>query len=385
MLTLASARELFPLVRRCTYLNNASQAPIATPTRAAIEAAATELNQSGPPLDWRATLSALEAMRQRFALLVNARGAAEIAFIKNTSEGLATVAQGLEWRSGDRVVSFECEFPANLYPWLALRSRGVQLDLLPEAALSDLEQIRKACRGAKLLTLSFVQFLSGFRADLEAVGGICRETGTWLVVDAIQGLGAFPVDVQRAGIHALAADGHKWLTAPEGAGLLYVAPALLEVLRPPEIGWLSVAAWDDLAASHRAALAGELNWRSGAARLECGSLNMLGLAGLDAAVHLLQQVGIAAIAEHVLALGDQLRTGLRAFGCEILRDSDPAVRRSGITSFRHPALAAEDVVARSGQAKIICSARNGWLRCSPHLYNSGDEIASLLATLQSLQ
>ncbi|HWG37306.1 MAG TPA: aminotransferase class V-fold PLP-dependent enzyme [Terriglobales bacterium] len=385
MLPLFQVRELFPLVHRCIYLNNASQAPIATPTRAAIETAAAELNQIGPPLDWTATLGALEASRQRIADLVHAGSGIDIAFVKNTSEGLATVAQGLDWRSGDRVVSFACEFPANLYPWLELRSRGVQVELLPEAALANPDRIRAACRGAKLLTVSFVQFLSGFRSDLDALGAVCRETGTWFVVDGIQGLGAFPVDVQRAGIHALAADGHKWLTAPEGAGLLYIAPEMLEHLRPPEIGWLSVAAWDDLTASHRSALAGELIWRAGAARLECGTLNMIGIAGLDAAVNLLQQVGVDAIAAHVLTLGEQLRSGLLAQGCELLRPADPQSRRSGITSFRHPGVPAETLVSRLGEAKIICANRDGWVRCSPHLYNNAEDISSLLAIVQGVQ
>ncbi|MFI5269561.1 MAG: aminotransferase class V-fold PLP-dependent enzyme, partial [Chloroflexota bacterium] len=263
--------------------------------------------------------------------------------------------------------------------------RGVQVELLPEAALVDLDLLRSACRGAKLLSLSFVQFLSGFRADLEAIGGICRETGTWLVVDAIQGLGAFPVSVERAGIHALAADGHKWLTGPEGAGLLYVAPELLDQMHPPEIGWLSVAAWDDVTASQQAAVAGDVRWRAGAARLECGTLNTIGILGLDAAVALLQEVSIPAISHHLQELGAQLRLGLQAHGCQVLSLSDHDQSRSGITSFRCPGRSADAVVADLVHAGIICSNRNGWIRCSPHLFNTAAEIEALLAILQSIR
>ncbi|MGH9483121.1 MAG: aminotransferase class V-fold PLP-dependent enzyme, partial [Terriglobales bacterium] len=227
------------MAQSCVYFNHAAASPLATTTRKAMERVLAELNQSGPPLDWQAWLTALDRTRHALARLIGAQ-ARDIAFTKNTSEGLCSVAQGLEWARGDRVVSFECEFPANLYPWLALRPRGVELELLPPAALSDLDRLRQALRGARLLSVSFVQYLSGFRADLEAIGELCHEAGALFVVDAIQGLGAFPVDVRRAGIHALAADGHKWLTGPEGAGFLYVSPELLDQLTPAEVGWLSV-------------------------------------------------------------------------------------------------------------------------------------------------
>ena len=379
-MNLAEARTCFPIVQQRIYCNNAAIAPLATPTRQAMEQVLAQLSEFGPPTNWQEWVGALGRVRSTLARLVGA-SPAEIAFTKNTSEGLATLAQGIDWRPGDHIVAFDCEFPANLYPWLALRSRGVVVDLLPAAALTDLEQIRRACRGARLLSISFVQYVSGFRADLGAIGAICRETGTWFLVDAIQGLGAFPVDVKRAGIHALAADGHKWLTAPEGAAFLFVDEALLPHLTPTEVGWLSVAAWDDITASQRAAAAGSLTWRPGAARFECGTLNYVGLIGLGAAVELLLSVGIEAIAAHLLGLGDRLLAGLRQQGCELLLLADAPQHRSGITSFRHPAHATDRIVARLEAAHIVCSNRDGWVRCSPHLYNSPEEMDRLLASL----
>ncbi|HUX66650.1 MAG TPA: aminotransferase class V-fold PLP-dependent enzyme [Terriglobales bacterium] len=380
-MNLDQARTCFPIVQQRIYCNNAAIAPLALPTRQAMEQVLAQLCDFGPPTQWQQWVAALGRVRATLARLVNA-APAEIAFTKNTSEGLATIAQGLDWRPGDRIVAFDCEFPANLYPWLALRSRGVVVELLPAAALTDLDRLRRACRGARLLSLSLVQFVSGFRADLEAVGAICRETGTWFLVDAIQGLGAFPVDVKRAGVHALAADGHKWLTAPEGAAFLFVDEAFLPHLVPPEVGWLSVAAWDDISASQRAAAAAApILWRPGAARFECGTLNYVGLIGLGAAVELLLAVGIETIAAHLLALGDRLAAGLRQQGCELLQLSAAPQHRSGITSFRHPSQSADHLVARLEAAHIVCSNRDGWVRCSPHLYNSHEEIDTLLARL----
>ena len=339
-----------------------------------------ELNTDGAQ-HWREWISALEAARATLGLLVGAPPSA-IALTKNTSEGLALVAQGLDWHAGDRIVTFECEFPANLYPWLALRARGVQVELLPEAALGDLDRIRAACRGARMLSVSFVQYLGGFRSDLDALGAICREAGTLFVVDGIQGLGAFPVQVERSGIHLLAADGHKWLTGPEGAAFTYLAPELMAQLTPHEVGWTSVENWDDFSQLDRAARqSGPLQWRAGAARFECGTLNTVGTLGLGAAVELLRAVGIETIAAHLLSLGARLGDGLRARGAELYRDADPAERRSGITSFRLPGARADDVVAQLEACKIQCASRQGWVRCSPHLYNTTDEVDRLLANL----
>lgn len=370
-------RSYFPLSQRLAYFNHAAVSPIATPTREAMQELLADVNEFGA-LHWQAWIAALDRARSTLARLVGA-SPAEIAFTKNTSEGLATIARGLAWQPGDRVVSFAGEFPANLYPWLALRPQGVRVELLPQAALLDFEALRRACRGARVLSVSFVQYLSGFRADLAAIGQICRETRTLFVVDAIQGLGAFPLDAKRCGIHALAADGHKWLTGPEGAGLLFVDAVVVDQITPPEVGWLSVAAWEDFSAPQAAASSpAPLAWRPGAARFECGTLNTVGIIGLAAAVELLLSVGIETIAEHILALGQQLAQGLRQQGCELLNLSDDAASRSGITSFRHPRMDANAVVAQLEAQGILCASRGGWVRCAPHLYNTPAEVARLL-------
>ncbi len=377
---LNAIRRQFPVAGGCVYFNHAAVAPLSTPVRQAMERHLADQAGHGAR-HMPAWVAGLEHTRAAVARLLSA-APDSIALLKNTSEGLAAVALGLDWRAGDRVVSFASEFPANLYPWLALRPRGVEVELLPEAALLDLDRVRQACRGARLLAVSFVQYLSGLRADCAALGAICRDSGTLLVVDGIQGLGAFPLDVAACGIHACAAGSQKWLTGPVGAGFLYLAPELLAQLQPAEVGWLSVDSPLDFdAAARAAATPPPLHWHPGAARFECGSPNFAGAIGLGAALDLLQQAGIPAIADHLIRLGDHLAAGLRNRGCQLLRPAEAPDTRSGITSFRHPSLTADELVARLDAASIVCSARSGWVRLSPHLYNTFEEADRLLEIL----
>lgn len=336
---------------------------------------------------WEQWAETYQSVRRAAARLIGA-DASEIAFLKNTSEGLATVAGGIDWRAGDRVVTVETEFPANLYPWLALRERGVVVDLIPERdGRVDLEQIRRRCRGARVLAISYVQYLSGFRLDLEAVGSICRETGSLFVLDAIQGLGAFPLDVRRGGVHVLAADGHKWLTGPEGCAIFFVDQSVLPEIRPGEIGWMSVEHWADFRrATEIARKPAPIEWRAGAVRFECGTPNTVGMYGLGAAIEFLTSIGIETIARRVLEVRGQLLAILRAHDCEVLGDRTemPERHRSGIVSFRPPNCEVSELFTRMGEAGVCCAARNGWLRCSPHFYNDNSDLERLAAVLASL-
>ena len=385
-------RGQFPALERWVYLNYAAVAPIGGPVLAAMTAHLDELASDGARY-WQRWPEQIEHTRAAAARLLGA-APSEIALLKNTSEGLAVVAAGLDWRAGDRVVSFDCEFPANLYPWLALRPQGVEVELLPEAALLDLDRVREACRGragsgkaARVLSVSFVQYLSGLRADCAALGEICRESGTLLVVDGIQGCGALPLEVKRAGIHACAAGSHKWLMAPEGAGFLYLDPELLEQLRPREIGWSSVEAREDYGGAVAAANSPSgLQWRPGSARFECGSLNTAGLIGLGAALDLIASAGVEAIGERVLQLNELLSSGLRQLDCKLLRPSEAIERRSGITSFRHPTIPSTELVARLETAGFLVSSRGPagaeWVRCSPHACKTPNEVVGFCAALR---
>lgn len=377
-------REQFPVTRRLAYFNHAAVSPLCTPARRAMEALLADVNEQGA-LHWQEWIQGYEATKADLARLIGAHPS-EIALLKNTSEGLSTVALGLDWKPGDRVVGVESEFPANLYPWLLLRERGVHVDLVPETAAGiDLDELRRRCRGARLLAISFVQFLSGYRIDLEAVGAICRETGTLFVLDGIQGLGAFPVDVKRAGIDVLAADGHKWMTGPEGSALFYLSPRALNEITPREVGWQSVASaaeFDEARQLYHHP--GPFPWREGSSRFECGTWNTVGAYGLGAAARFLQQAGIANIAHRILELTDRLVAGLEDRHAQILgprRSGGTQSFRSGIVSFRLPGQDSEALVQKLEAAGVLCSCRNGWVRCAPHFYNNEAEIDRLLHLL----
>jgi selenocysteine lyase/cysteine desulfurase len=269
------------------------------------------------------------------------------------------------------MVGFREEFPANFFPWKRLEGKGVRVEWL--SIWDGLERVEEACRGARLLAISFVQFLSGHRVDLEALGEICHRQGCLLLVDAIQGLGAFPVDVRRARVSALAADGHKWLLGPEGCAILYVQRELQDRIEPVELGWTNLANFDDYANR-------DMTLRGDAGRYECGTLNTVGCYGLRAAIEFLLGVGIEAIARAVQELGDQIAQGVKAKGYEVLGRRTPATG-AGIVSFRKPGVEPRAVVAQLRSQGIVCAPRMGWIRASPHFYISPAEIDRMVEAL----
>jgi selenocysteine lyase/cysteine desulfurase len=362
-------RGEFPVSDRLIYLNHAAVTPLCRRSAEAMKRYADDALEFGSLHydEWLATYSGL---RQAAAKLIG--GAADdIAIVKNTSEGLATIAMGFDWRPGDKIVAFEEEFPANYYPWKRLEQEGVKVEWL--SASDPLEKFDAACRGARLLSISFVQYVSGYRADLEAIGEICHRHDCFFVVDAIQGLGAFPVDVRRARIHALASDGHKWLLGPEGCGILYIHPELRELVKPVEFGYTNVARYSDYATRH-------MDLRPDAGRYECGTLNSIGCYGLKAAMEFLLDVGVERIAPVVQSLGDRIAEGVKARGCEILGGRTP-VTGSGIVSFRKAGIDSAQLVSRLKQNGIVTANRGGWVRTSPHFYISPQQIDNFLVTL----
>lgn len=316
---------------------------------------------------WVATY---EGLRVAAARLIGAKPA-EIAIVKNTSEGIATVALGLNWRPGDKVVGFKEEFPANYYPWQRLAARGVQVEWL--SVDDPLDKVDQACRGARLLAISFVQYLSGYRADLNALGEICGRHNCIFFVDAIQGLGAFPLNVERSRIHALAADGHKWLLGPEGCGILYVRDDLQDLIEPVEFGYTNVARYADYGTR-------DATLRPDAGRYECGTLNTIGCYGLRAAIEFLLEVGVDQIAGVVQSLGDQIAAGVCAKGYEVLGTRTRA-SGSGIVSFRRTGVDSAAIVRQLKRDGFIAAQRQGWVRASPHFYISPEDVSRLLEAL----
>jgi len=365
----AAYRDQFPVTENLVYLNHAGVAPLVKVAAEAMKHLSEDALGFGS-FHYDQWLATYEGVRQAAARLVGA-APEEIAIMKNTSEGIATVALGLDWRPGDKVVGFLEEFPANFFPWKRLEAKGIQVEWL--SIWDPLERVEAACRGARLLAISFVQFLSGHRADLEALGEICRRRGCLFLVDAIQGLGAYPVDVRRACISALAADGHKWLLGPEGCGILYVQRDLQDQIEPVELGWTNLANFDDY--SNR-----DMTLRPDAGRYECGTLNTAGCYGLRAALEFLLGIGIEPIARQVQALGDQIARGVAARGYELLGTRTPATG-AGIVSFRRADVDPRAVVRQLRSIGIVCAPRMGWIRASPHFYISPQDIDRLLEAL----
>src|SRR5262249_11291054 len=228
----------------------------------------------------------MKHVRALAAQLLNA-DPGEIAFVKNTSEGINFVAEGFQWRSGDNIVLAAEEYPSNQYPWLNQQYRGVEVRSVPSRGNRiAIDDISKAMDGrTRIVSLSFVEFASGFRNDLEAVGTMCRERGVFFFVDAIQGLGVFPLDVRRAPVDFLAADSHKWLLGPEGIGLFWIRKDLIDRLHPIDVGWNSVV--DSLNFSKI-----DFRLKSDAGRWEGGAQNVAGIAAMGASLQLLLDFGI---------------------------------------------------------------------------------------------
>ncbi|HSW49360.1 MAG TPA: aminotransferase class V-fold PLP-dependent enzyme [Bryobacteraceae bacterium] len=362
-------RDSFPVTLRLIYLHHAGVAPLSKPAADAMRELADEASQFGS-YHYDAWLATYAALRRSAARLIGA-DAGEIALVKNTSEGIATVAIGLDWRPGDKVIAFREEFPANYFPWKRLEARGVNVQWL--SIHDGLDRVDEACRGARLLSISFVQYLSGYRADLGSIGEICRRHGCLFMVDAIQGLGAFPVDVRKAGIHFLAADGHKWLLGPEGCGILYIHKDLQDQVEPVEFGWTNVAGYNDYASR-------DMALRPDAGRYECGTLNTIGCYGLRAAIDFLLEIGVERIAPAVQALGDQIAEGVVSRDYELLVARTPA-SGAGIVSFRKEGVDSRLVVSRLKEQGIIAAPRQGWVRASPHFYISPEEIDRMIQAL----
>jgi cysteine desulfurase/selenocysteine lyase len=363
-------RDQFPVTRNLIYLNHAAVAPLSRRAAAAMQNLAQDVLDYGS-LNYDQWLDAYEGVRVAAARLLGAERS-EIALVKNTSEGIATVALGFDWSPGDKMVGFREEFPANTLPWRHLEAtRDLRIEWL--SIYDPLDRIDQACRGARLLAISFVNYLSGHRVDLQAMGEICRRQGCFFFVDAIQGLGAFPVDVEAARIDALAADGHKWMLGPEGCGILYVRRDRQDQIEPTEYGWTNIAEY----ANH---LSTDMTLRPDAGRYECGTLNTAGCFGLRAAMELLLEADVKRVSTHVQALGDRIAAGVVAKGYQLACERTAATG-AGIVTFRKPGVDNHTIAKALRDAGILAAQRLGWIRTAPHFYISPDDIDQVLDAL----
>lgn len=366
-------RSEFPVTKKWAYLNHAAVAPLSRPAATAMRRTLRDAEENGMAfIDQWQTL--YERTRRVSAQLIGARPA-EIALLKNTTEGIITVANGISWHPGDNVVIARGEFPANVYPWLHLEQRGVEIHWVEErdGRLQVDDYAAAMDENTRVLSASSVEFFSGFRNDLKKLGELCAKNNTLFIVDAIQSLGAFPLDVEECGIDALCADAHKWLLGPEGAALFYCARHVMPKIQPASIGWSSVESAYDF-------LNYDTTLHNDARRYENGTLNTVGIAGMKASIELLLDVGIDHIAKRILHLTDTLCAGLSNKGYSTL-SSRTANDKSGIVTFRHPKKPTAELLAALRAAHIICTERGDHIRLSPHFYNTESEIEAALAIL----
>ena len=377
-MTFADIRKAFPIKKRMVYLNNASIGPLSNPVIASINAFLEDVRDNGRSHypDWCETVD--NEVKNRIGKLIGA-DKSEIAFIKNTTEGILIVANGLNWQPGDNVIVADIEYPSNVYCWMDLQRRGVDIRWIKTRngrfTATDIAPLIDG--RTRLLSLSAVQFINGFRADLDGIGAMCRKKNVLLNIDAIQHLGALRLKVCDTEIDFLSAGGHKWLLGPIGTGIFYCRRESLERLHPANIGYHSVfnKSEDDIDY--------DLTLKPDAGRFEEALVNFPGIWGLDTAVRILLDLGLDSVEAHILKLTELACEGLRSKGYDIISSMN-AGERSGILCFRHPHISSDRICMRLQEADIHLAIRGDALRISPSYYNEEGEIETMLETLPSL-
>jgi cysteine desulfurase/selenocysteine lyase len=369
-------RDLMPVTRQWAYFDHAAVAPLSTPVADALTAWTRDSVENGA-VHWSGWRERVEAVRQLGAELIGA-DESEIAIVRNTTEGVTLVAEGVRWQPGDNVVVPAGEFPSNRLPWENLADRGVELRVVPnESEHLDLDRLESYCdERTRIVSVSWVGYATGWRNDLETLAVIAHRHGAKLFVDAIQGLGVLPLDVSTTGIDFLSADSHKWLLGPEGAGLFFARRECLKELRPFGLGWNSVERPGNFDAT-------DARLKQSAARYEGGTYNMAGVAGLEAALRLVLRFGIAEISARLLEVTDRLCQRLESECGAVIVSQRDTERRSGIVAFDLPGCDLRRVRRSARDAGVVLNVRGGHLRVSPHVYTNDADVDRLMVTLQA--
>ena len=367
-------RSLFPVTDKYIYMNHSAVCPLSTRVRDAMIGLVDDVAQNGA-VNLKGWVQKYEDTRASAARLVNAR-TREIAFMRNTSEAISSIANGIDWRVGDNVVTCNVEFPANVYPWMRLcEERGIEMKLSEErnGRIDAGELLAKIDDRTRVVTISWVQFASGFRSDLARIGRFCRERGVIFVVDVIQGLGGLKLDVERDCVDAFAADAHKYLLGPEGIALLYISDRVIDRIKPTVVGWTSVKNYEQ----H---LDYDLTYREGAGRFECGTLNTAGVYGLSAAIDLFLEIGPSEIEAYLVGLSGYLAEGLASKGFKIISSRVPG-EASAVVTCTHEQHSPRELYRLLRSRNIITAPRANRLRISPHFYNTREEVDTLIEAL----
>lgn len=369
----------FPWTAATTYLNNASIGPLPERTRLALES--FNARRTAPHLlPERELMATLADAREAAARLVGAEPA-EIALTPNTTTGVNVAARALPLERGDIVLLSDREFPANVYPWLALKDQGVATEIAPVTpeGFPDEDYLveRLADPRVRVLAVSFVQFANGFRADLARLSAACRAHDAWLVVDAIQGLGAVPLDVGAVPVDVLVTGGQKWLLSPWGTGFAYVRHERIASLQPAAVGWMAFEGTDDF--THLVDYSDTL--RADARRFEVGTIPYQDIAGFTSSLSLLAEIGVDAIAAHVRGLHQPVLAWAHSRAVRVVSPADD-LHRSAILCIAPDD--AREAHRRLKAAGVVCALREGAIRLSPHCYNTVEEMERVVEVLDEV-
>lgn len=367
--------EFAEVTARSVYLNHAGVGPAPARVVRAVQEAAAFSGRDPLGFFMDGVLGVMASARERLARLMGVP-VEDLALTKNTGHGLSIVADGLRLESGDNVVAADCEYPSVVYPWYARQDQGIETRLFPtrpDGTLSLEDAAARMDKRTRVLTLSWVQFGTGFRADLAAWAELAHAHGAIFIVDVIQGLGALPLKAQEWGADVVATGVHKWQLAPGGSGGLYVAPHVLDRMRLVNMGAVSVvdvAPFDPLV----------FHPKPTARRFEEGTPNALGLFGLDAALSLLEEIGLERIGDRVLEVTRRAADGLTAKGYQVASPQEDS-QRAGIVMFGHSKYDNDALLAALTTAHVAAAVRGGKVRFAPHFYNTDEEIDQAIAAL----
>ncbi|QDT10139.1 aminotransferase class V-fold PLP-dependent enzyme [Stieleria marina] len=367
-------RQQMPIAQKWAYLDHAAVGPLPSVAAAAIHEFADQASQQGDTV-WPQWAAKIEKLRKNAAILVGA-DADEICMVPNTSTGINLVAEGFPWQEGDNVVVPEGEFPSNLFPWMNQQTRGVQLRTVPrrgeQVCIDDV--ISHVDQSTRMIAVSWVGYASGYRIDVDELVQRAHEKNVLVFLDAIQGLGIYPLDLAQTPVDFLAADGHKWLLGPEGAGIAMIRRQHLNQLRCGNVGWGSVKNSFNYNSP-------EFNLRDTAARFEPGSANMVGIAALSANLELFltvrDQLGASAIGDRIIDLANYLHERLLTIGITS-RLPEKRQHQSGIVTFDVDGVDPAEVRQRGLDQQIVVSCRGGGIRASIHAYNNHSDLDRLV-------
>lgn len=362
-----------PVVDNYTYLDHAAKGPLPAVAAQALRDYADDVEQHGG-VHWPRWLTQIAQLKTRIGQLIGAE-ATSIALMRNTADGIGTIAEGIDWREGDNVVLPAAEFPSNLFPWRNLESRGVECRAVPAAdGVVNLREVDAACDArTRVIACSWVGWSTGFRVDLDALCEIATKHNSRVLVDGIQAVGMQSLDVAATPIDFLAGEGRKWLLGPEGLGYLYVRPDAINELRPTRVGWASM--------QQENVFGDEFAFRDDAARFESGMESFPLVACLNASLEALEDLAIEDRVSRIQVLRDRAVDGFQSIGGQVASHAAP--HDSAIITARFAGQDPEAIRKYCWDNRVIVSARGGGIRFSPHAYNTPAEIDHALDVIKN--